>query len=173
MDFYDIVMPSCAFENNFAQRLGFKRIFTCGKDIALANADKSGSFPDKDFVAIGANKNNLLAAARAGARAVVITDSRIDRTLMEELREQKTTLLMPISLVTSSYSLERPKRLYMISKLYSHAKKLGIEIGFATLAEARSNMCSYIQMVEIAKLIGADEHQARYGISEVNRAVVD
>ncbi|MGI0133873.1 MAG: hypothetical protein ACREBW_02800 [Candidatus Micrarchaeaceae archaeon] len=173
MDFYDIVMPSCEFDNWFAQRLGFRKIFVCGKDIELANADKTTSFPEKDFIAVGANKNNLLVAARAGASAVVITDSRIDRKLMEELREQKTALIIPTSLVTSSYSLERPKRLYMLSRLHSHARKLGIDVGFATMAESRSNMCSYIQLIEMAKLIGADGHQARHGIGEVNRSVVD
>lgn len=173
MDFYDIAMASCEFESAFAQRLGFKKIFVCGRDIQLINADKGSSFPKEDFIAIGANKNNLLTAARSGASAVAIADSRIDRKLMEELREQKTTLILPTSLITSSYSLERPKRLYLISKLYSHAKKLGIDVGFATMAESRQNMCSYIQLIEIAKLVGADEQQARHGISAVNMSVVD
>ena len=173
MDFYDIVMPSCEFEDSFAKRLGFKSIFKCASDIGLVDVDKKPSFPEGSFIAIGSNKNNLIAAARAGAAAVVVSDSRIDRKLMMELREQRTPLVVPTTLITASYNLERPKRLYMISKLYSHAKKLGLDIGFASMAESKANMCSCIQIIELAKLIGADENQARHGVSAVNKSIVD
>ncbi|MDE1868771.1 MAG: hypothetical protein KGH60_02285 [Candidatus Micrarchaeota archaeon] len=173
MDFYDIVMPSCEFDDKFAKRLGLKGIFKCGADIKLANADKQSSFPEGRFIAVGSNKNNLIAAARAGAAAVVVSDSRIDRKLMMELKEQKTALILPTTLITSSYNLERPKRLYMMGRLYSHAKRLGLDIGFATMAESKANMCSYMQVIQLARLVGADESQARHGVSAVNPSIVD
>jgi hypothetical protein len=59
----------------------------------------------------------------------------------------------------------------MVSKLFEYAKKSKIDVMFVTLARSNAFLCSCMQLVEIAKLIGAEEEYAKRSISSANSVV--
>ena len=108
-----------------------------------------------------------------GASAVAITDSYIDRKLMDTIKENKCILCMPLGTITASYGVERARNIYRMRKLFADARKRGIEVCFISMAKTPQFLNSYMQLIELAKLLGADERYARYSISEITKALVE
>ncbi len=169
MEFYDIVSETCAFEPQFAERLGFKRIFILGKEIIAAGSKGIGN-REVPAIAFGRGEQ-LFQLMKHGARAVSVTDSYIDRRLLASMRERDCILCMAMSTITASYGVERSRNIYKMSKLFKEARKLGIEVAFASMAKDRNYMNSYIQLVELAKLVGADEQYARQSLNKITKSI--
>ncbi|MCL4373484.1 MAG: hypothetical protein M1360_01950 [Candidatus Marsarchaeota archaeon] len=164
MDYYDIVMDSCSFPSGFEHELGFKRVFVSGRDFEPANADKGEDA--KGRLAIGHSSKNLLHAARRFAVAVVPMNLGLDRAFIETLRENSTILIIPLSMTygaSSDFALST--NMHLASKMLAYANKRKVRVGFATMARSFEHMESYMQLIELAKLIGASEDEARQGIS--------
>ena len=173
MNFYDIVSETCQFDEQFAKRLGFKRIFTLNKDIRAVG---HGNENDKDLsrsIAFGKDANQLLALVKHGAPAVAITDSYIDRKLMEAIKDNGCVLVLPISVMTASWGVERSRNIYRMAKLYRYAVKKEIKTTFASMAKSPQYMNSYMQLIELAKLLGADDKYARHSLSETTKTIAD
>ncbi len=169
MECYDLVSETCEFDEQFAKRLGFKKIFAINKDIkAVGHGSESSNV---DGIAFGKDKAQLFALVRHGARFIAITDSYIDKKLMHGIKENKTVLCMPMSIITASYGPERARNTYRMKKLFDAARKMGIEVAFVSMAKTKDYMNSYMQLIELARLVGADERYARYSIGEVNKKI--
>jgi hypothetical protein len=169
MDFYDLASEGCDFDDTFAKRLGFKKVFTVNKDIKAVGHGSEANSTVNGTIAFGKDKAQLFSLVRHGARFVAITDSYIDKKLMQAIKENKCILCMPMSIITASYGTERSRNTYRMKKLFEHARKMGIEVAFVSMAKTKEFMNSYMQLIELAKLIGADERYARYSISEINK----
>ncbi len=92
---------------------------------------------------------------------------------MEKMKESDIALCLPTSFITCSYGLQRSRTIYLMSKLFAHAKSIKLDVSFATLAMNNMHLCSYIQLMELAKLLGADEEYAKRSMSETNRMLVE
>ena len=120
LNFYDIVSETCQFDEQFAKRIGFKKIFVINKDVrAVGNNTKSDDDLDR-CIAFGMDKNQLLSLVKRGAPAVSITDFYIDRKLMEAIKENKAILLIPMSAITSLYGIERSRTIYKVYLVQHH-----------------------------------------------------
>lgn len=97
---------------------------------------------------------------------------RINKKAMEQMNEREIALCIPMNAIMSSYGLQRSRALYMTSKLLRHAMDIKLDVSFATFARTRLQLCSYMQLIELAKLLGADEGFARKSLSETNRSMV-
>ncbi len=173
MNFYDIAADSCTFDGAFEKRLGFKKIFVINRDVAaVGHGDENRQITEKS-IAFGKAKDQLLALVKNGASAVAITDSYIDRKLMDTIKENKCILCMPLSTITASYGVERARNIYRMRKLFADARKRGIEVCFISMARTPQFQNSYMQLIELAKLVGADERYARYSISEITKSLVE
>ncbi len=104
--------------------------------------------------------------------AVVFPDSRINKKALEQMKEREIALCIQLSQLTGSHSLQRSRNLYMASKLFDYAAGIGIEVSFATFAKSREHLCSYMQIIELAKLLGASEEYARGSLSGTNNSLV-
>jgi RNase P/RNase MRP subunit p30 len=104
--------------------------------------------------------------------AIVFSNLRLDKKAMENMREQDVALCIPLSTITSTYSLQRSKTLYWMNRLFRYAKSIRLNVSFATLARSSTHLCSCIQLVELAKLLDEDEKYIKYCISETNRSLV-
>ena len=173
MDYYDVAFDACRIDGGMERSLGFKRIFAVNRDLRLTDVDDPKAKGSVEGVIIGANKRKLLAFARGGVRAAIVSDSRIDKKLMEQMADSGIVLCMPMSAITASAGLERTKTIYMMSSLFAHARKSGIHVSFVTLAGSSLYLASSAQLIELATLVGADEQYARYSISEINRQLVE
>ena len=145
--------------------------------IRLRTDDKAGQRgQNKDIVdgiAFGKEANQLLNLVKHGARAVAITDSYIDKQLMNEIKDRDCVLLMPMSAITASYGLQRAHNIYKMAKLFAYARKMKIEVCFASTAKTPLHLNSYIQLIELAKLVGAEEAYARYSLNKVTKSIVE
>jgi K+ transporter len=167
-DFYDLVSETCVFDDAFASRLGFKKVFRLNSDIKAAGHGSENSNVSNQ-IAFGRQTSQLLPLVRHGARFVAITDSYIDKQLMQSIKDNGCILCMPMSIITASYGPERSRNTYRMKRLFEHARKMGIEVGFVSMAKTKEYMNSYMQLIELAKLIGADERYARYSLGEINK----
>lgn len=171
MDYYDIALQSCGASPAMEAELGFRHIFLAGKEVPLLNSGKKGNFSGAIFS--GTNKKLLVDASRGGARALILEDMRIDRSLIDTMVKKGTALCIPMYAVTSKEGMERSKALFLLKGLFEYVRHRGMHVGFVSLAPSRSGLCSSMQLVEFAKLIGADEQYARYSIGAVNRAIAN
>ncbi len=167
MDFYDLVGPGFKPDGDLAARLGYKSVFTAGNELLVIDAGKEsgGHLP---YVANGNNQGRLAYHAKNGAQGVMPDGFAADASLIETMRDGECIMVIAISQITQAGAESRPKMLYMAAKLFSACRKAGINVAFVSMARSRAYLESYIQMIELAKLIGADEQYARYSISRVN-----
>ncbi len=173
MDYYDIVMDSCSIDEKLSQRLGYKKIFSMGKDIKLANLNDPKVRGASAGIIMGEDKNKLLTFARGDVKAVIVTDFRIDKKLMAHMAENDIVLCIPVSAITFNYGLSRSRAIYMLNTLFTYARKSDIEVSFITQASSEMYLASEMQLIELAMLVGADEKYARHSISEVNKGLME
>jgi RNase P/RNase MRP subunit p30 len=102
----------------------------------------------------------------------VFKDLHINKKAMEKMKESDIALCLPTSFITCSYGLQRSRTIYLMSKLFSHAKSIRLDVSFATLAMNNMHLCSYLQLIELAKLLGSDDEYARRSIGEINNSLV-
>ncbi len=170
---YDIVLSSCGADVSFGRKLGFEGIGVVGNGIVAVNADDpNAKVPEGRAIAFG-SAENMSALVRKGIAGVCISGYKIDRKLIEDMSANDCILCISTKEITNSYGIRRAKAIYRASKLFRLAKKRKIRVAFATMASSTGEMLSKIQLIEIAKLIGAEEQYARYSISEINRYIVE
>ncbi len=158
MKYYDIVLGQCEFDDAFAKRLGFERVF---------RAD------GKTGLSIGSEKGQLLKAIQRGAVAIAITDFSVDREVMAKASDSETMLCVPIAPLARTKGLEQARLLHRAAELLKYAYKKRIEVSFASLADSRLLMESRMQLIEVAKMLGATEERARSGVSEANMKIIE
>lgn len=153
-------------------RLGFSKVFSAGKDIGMHDADKKAGDCD-GCIAYGSNASNMIHMVRSGANAIMLNDFKIEKKLLEIAIENECILLIPFNSIISSYGFERSRNLFKASKLLTYATKKGAKISFISMASSKLGMCSYMQLVELAKMLGASEKEAREGIGKITKSVFD
>lgn len=169
LDYYDIAYDSCSVDSALEKRLGYKKIFIANKDIKVIE-DTKGNVEDN--IIVNSNRLNALAVLSQSPNAVILSDLRIDKKLMEQMLEKEIAICLPMYMITGNSGMNRSKTLYMMSKLLDYAMSLELDVSFITLAKSSSNLCSYMQLIELAKLLGADEQYARKSVSEINSSLV-
>lgn len=163
LEFYDIAHMGVV-ENKINEALGFKRIIEIGNDI---NAAYSPSDAIEGSIFIGSGEA-LRYAAKRHPKAICITDYRIDRSLIATMRDKDIVLCIGFNDMMQSIGLRRQAMLYMSSRLFTYAKRNGVNIVFASFARKKNMLLSYIQLIELAKLIGASEEYARESIGKTS-----
>ncbi len=158
---FDLVKTE--FKKGLEKVLGFDKIFISEKDIDISsNKSKIGLSSDK----------NIIRIVRSGGIGVIFDNYRIEGKLIAEMKANDSVAYIPLYKITESYRLYRSREIYKASKLIKYLKRKRISIGFITFTESVEGMCSYMQIMELAKLIGADEDMAKKGISEINEKLI-
>ncbi|MFI5412267.1 MAG: hypothetical protein ACHQX1_00035 [Candidatus Micrarchaeales archaeon] len=151
--------------------MGFKKIFTLNKEIKAVGHGYENRKDIENSMAFGKDVNQLISLVKNGATSVAITDAYIDKKLMETIKNEKCILCMPMSIITASYGIQRSHNIYKMGKLFAYARKKGIEVCFASLAGDSSGINSYMQLIELAKLVGSDDKYARYSLSQITKSI--
>ncbi|MGC8651720.1 MAG: hypothetical protein ACP5UH_00500 [Candidatus Micrarchaeia archaeon] len=164
MDYYDIVMDSCSIPKGFERVLGFKSIFVSGRDFKLADADSGAE--TEGTVAFGRSNERLIHASKHLAIAVIPLALELDRKLIETLKDNGTALLIPLSSIyTAGSDFALSRNMHLASKLLENASRKRVRVGFVTMARSFVQLESRMQLIELAKHIGANEDEARRGVS--------
>jgi RNase P/RNase MRP subunit p30 len=169
LDFYDIVYNDLKIDyDSFAKELGFKKILILGKDISF-----SEKFSDNVAIGISSDIKTLKQFVQHNVHAIVIKGSYIDKMLISMMHENNTILYLPLSDIMSAYNTERLKRIYYMKRLFEYTKSKKVNISFASFASNNLYLTSAMQLIELAKLIGADERYAKYSISTITKSLCD
>lgn len=159
MRYYDLLFDSCVVNEALEKRLGFERMFLLNKD--------------QKTICVDSNKARLAKAVQMNMPAVAVTDFSIDRDLISRIKENDTILCMPFYPILTRSGLDRSRLLYKAKSFLAYAYNKRIRVSFASLAQSNRFINSKMQLVELAKLIGATEEQARQGVGIHNKAIGD
>jgi len=172
LPYYDIVFEGCNADEKTARKLGFEKIGVIPKDIMLLDLDRKKFGGEKRCIASG-SAGNLSSAVSSGVAAVYLKEPIIDKSLIAKMADNSTILCISLSEITSLYGLKRSRTMLKVGRLFLYAKKKDVPVSFITAARSDSLMCSHMQMVELAKLLGADEEYARVSIGETNKMLLE
>jgi len=171
LDYFDIAYDTCRIDSGLEKRLGYKRILIAQKDLKIIdNGNKKDEIEGNIF--INGREENLVGILNMNPCAIIFSDSKINKKALEQMKERDTTLCIPLGTIISSYGLQRSKNLYLTSKLLDYALGMKIDVSFATFAKSNTQLCSYMQVIEIAKLLGATEEYARNSLNKINPSLV-
>ncbi len=168
LEFFDIAHAGVA-DDAACKALGFGRILAMEKDISVSRL-ASDKIEDSIFIGRG---DALQIAAKRRPKAICITDFRIDRSLIAAMRDREIALCIGFNDIISSVGLRRQAMLYMSSRLFDYARKKDVEVAFASMANSKVMLLSYVQLIELAKLIGADDAYARRSLSMVTPGLIE
>ncbi len=167
MDFYDVIGPGCAFDDQLQIRLGYKRLFKVGKDVAVLEAGSEGQRSGA-YLAAGDNPSRLIYHAKNGAAGIIPTAMAAEAKLLDAMRDNGCVAVIPLDAIIWRGAESRSKMLYRAARLFSQARKADVHVSIVSMARNRAYMESPIQLIGLAKLIGAEEGYARYMVSKVN-----
>lgn len=162
MAYYDLVKME-AVERKTASILGYKKIFL-KNEIPIVNGPESNG---KCIVMNGEPGMLSRALRRSNVIGIIIRDNELIRQAVEEAAENGKLLVFPIRDITCTDTRTRMRNLYRMRGLMAFATHSKAKISLVTLAEDESELLSTIQMLEIAKFLGAKEDHAREMLSNL------
>lgn len=171
MHYYDLVFETCTVNESIERKLGFEKIIVANNGIRVVDLDNRNFDGEKRIIGIGKDSTRLASAIKSGIPAVSLAEPTIDKNLIETMRDNGCALFIRLSDIMSFYGMKRTRLIYKMGRLFEYSMRK-VDIGFITLAKSNSMMCSYMQMIELAKMIGADEGYARKSISETNGKIL-
>ncbi len=164
MPFYDLAHQT-ALHGYIWKQLGFKKIGVAESNVKIS---LPGSKNIAGSICVGPSGEHLNAAAKQSPRAIIINDSRIDRKLLDTMKAKNVILCIPFDRILSSVGLRRSSAIYMTSRLVQYAIKREIRVAFVSFAGSEEMLCSPVQLIELAKLLGAKEEYARKAVEVTN-----
>jgi len=172
LDYYDIAYGSCNVSEALENALGYKRIFLSSKDLKIIDSIYKKEEIEGSISINASDDKDIFAVIKGNPSAIAFKDLHINKKAMEKMKESEIALCLPMSYITCSYGLQRSRNIYLMSKLFAHARSIKMDASFATLAMNNIHLCSYMQLIELAKLLGASDDYARSSISGINGALV-
>ncbi len=152
LKYYDI-----AFKDAIVDGIGFEKVFAI-PDLPAINADSTSK---KGSAAIYYGKGKNLMQHARNAIAIVPTDFEVSNLLLARLAEHNTILCMPISEILKSNGMQQQYLLHLASIAVKMAKRKKARLSVISFAESRLYVCSPIQLVAMASLLGIKEEDAR------------
>ncbi len=150
-------------DERLAKRLGYAAILTVGKSLRLGSV-KGG---DNRSVLLSTDKD-AARAVRSGGIGLIFDNYAIDGKLIAELEANDSIMYISMRQIVSNYGFGRSRSISMARKLLSYAMRKRVRVGFISFADSVDCLCSKVQMIELAKLIGAGESYARTALSQTN-----
>ena len=173
LPYYDAIFDTCEVSDALVGRLGFKRMIVLGRDLPVIRTDARGLGGEKRALAVGRDSARLAAAVKGGVASACLEEPIMDKELLAAMADNDCILCVPMSGIMSAFGLRRARLMYRTGRLISKAEKMGVPVGIVTMAPSNALMCSYMQMVELARLMGVEEGFARESISVTNRRLVE
>jgi len=167
LSFYDLAHQT-ALHGYVYKQLGFAKIASA--DTVKFSAP--GSKQIEGSICAGPSGEQLVIAAKHNPKAIIITDSRIDRKLIATMKDRNVMLCVPFDRIVGSAGLRRSSAIYMTSKMVTYAIKKQIRVAFVSLAASEEMLCSPIQLIELTKLLGVGEEYAREAIGKTNLELI-
>ena len=146
-----------AVDRKTASLLGYKKIFTRSE---IPVADKLDS---SQPCIVRSGEAGMLSRAlrRSNVLGVIIKDNELLRMIVEEAVVNEKVICLSVHDLTCVDTRSRQRNLYRMRGLMAFAMRSKARIALVTAAEVESCLLSSMQMMEIAKYLGAKEEQAK------------
>jgi len=142
--FYDIAYFDV--DKGLTKLLGYKRIYCIGKDVSL---NEEGDYIIADAQVLHKFKLSNIIGVRA---------SKVDKALFQKIKENDKPIIIDISNLLSKDFI----REYNTGRnILRNAIKMGLSVSLASFAKDEEHLLSALQMLEIAKFLGAGEERAK------------
>jgi hypothetical protein len=168
MQFYDIVALKEEIDlKQLAHRFGYAEIFLVGKDAEIVS-DVKRLNEEGSFIVRSGNNETLSKAVRSNSViGVIVDDSKVSGKFIEELRTHEKLLFIPAAPLVCPAQENRLRNLFWAKGILRTALMGKAKVALVTLASEKECLLSSGQMLEIAKLLGANEKIAKEMLSSL------
>jgi hypothetical protein len=154
MNYFDISYISDDL-SKLASRLGYKKIFTIGKEIHLV--EKESEVKENSIIR-GVDAAKLL---KYGKVIGVIAD-KVDEATIQKIKSQEKILIIDASaIIRSTDESQMLQNIRRTRKIISYAMRVKVNLAMASFARDINGLTSAEQMIEVAKFLGAEEMRAK------------
>ena len=143
--FYDIAYFDV--DKGLTKLLGYKRIYCIGKDVTL---NEDGDYIIADAQLLHRFKLSNIIGVRA---------SKVDKALFQKIKESDKPIIIDTSNLLSGGDFI--KEYNGAKNILRNAIKMGLSVSLASFAKDEAHLVSALQMLEIAKFLGAGEERAK------------
>gem|GEM_PF-1534979 len=150
-------------EKKMGNLLGYKKILG-KKELPVVDGLSSNN---KCIVRGGESGILDRALRRNNVIGIIIKDNELIRMSVEEVKETDKLLFLSVHDLTCVDTRTRLRNLYRMRGLLSFATHSKAKVSLISLAEDESCLLSSIQMIEMAKFLGANEEQAKKMINNL------
>jgi len=166
MQFFDIVALKEEVDlKALGRRLGYKKIFALGKEMELC-ADANHPGEGKALIVKSGDEAVLVKALRNNSVIGIILDNnKASGRFIEDLRIHEKLLLIPVGPLVCPDRGDVIHSLYRAKSVLRSALMGRASVALVTLAKEKECMLSCSQMLEMAKLIGANDNVAKEMLS--------
>ncbi len=156
MEYSDIAAMEAVPEST-AKVLGYRKIFG-RREIEVNEVPSQHS-----ACVVRSSEPGVLGMAlrRSNVIGVMIKDNELIRRTVEEAAEAEKALFLSAHELTCVETRERLRNLYRMRSLLSFAMRTGAEVRLVSLAQEDSCLLSAMQLVELARFLGAGEAHAK------------
>lgn len=149
MEHFDVALFDV--DKGLQTRLGYSRIYTIGKDIALSASPSSSGAP---MIVRSKDQNSLSRALKdPGVVAIIFEDSVLNKKFIEKAAESRKPILIPVSAMLHMDPRDRQSELSRLRKILESAHSLGARCVLVTLAERAEYLVSTGQMAEVSHML--------------------
>jgi len=161
MQCFDLVAMDSAKAQEMAQRLGYKRIFSLGKDVDIVeNLKRSDSARKKivksdDFEVVSKllRQNEVIGMLPGGAS--------VSKKTLEIVKNEGKLLFVPLADMVRAEDASRTHALVKARNLIRSALMSKVNICVVSMADDATLLMSNMQMTEVACFLGMDQARAK------------
>ncbi|MEM3178009.1 MAG: hypothetical protein QXT36_02375 [Candidatus Micrarchaeaceae archaeon] len=152
MHYFDIIEMHDSISEDFASRLGFKKVFNAGSSgVSIANSVQQGNKiiinPETEAVAKKAARSKNVVAFYASRN--------YNNKILRELSDEGKTIIFSARDII--FSGQPVQKIVWNSDLLKRALHYSVNVALASFARSASEMRSAQQLIEIAKMLGASD----------------
>lgn len=156
-------LTNMQIDRKMVKILGFKRIFTT-EEICITE----GLNTEKACIVMSGEPGILgRALHRNNVKGIIIKDNELLKMVVEEVKNAGKLLCFSTHDLTCVDTRMRLRNIHRMRNLIAFATRSKAKIALLTLADDESCLLSSLQMVEVAKFLGATEEHAKSMVSNI------
>lgn len=160
MRYFDITEMSV--DEQLLKTLGFKGIFQLGNEVGRFPSGKGKS------VAFMSDREAFSRAARSRETLAIVADALpLQKKYLELMREGEKMLIFPVGALTALNSSQLVRGIAQLRAAFSTAKQARVKSAVATLAKTSDYLLSSMQLIEIARLLGNSDEEAKAAVQRL------
>ena len=171
MQYLDITNSPEKFDSNLLKRLGFKRALNVGEDLQILDSiNHNQKLP---FLVNASSKASLYSLAKeAKALGILVNGEDLDQKLVSKIKDAGKAIVINAYYLTLGQR-DRISKIHRYKKIFRMACKAKAKIVLVSLAPNENYLLSFMQLLEIAKLITNDDHQAKKMVTSLGEITND